>query len=216
MNTQTNVNNKTSVTHEGNEFGYYDCHTHSLAYINDVYEYQQSRKSAVDTWVNLSLVQGEKNDPSYVKCNVRVVGSDAALLMDQVKPFVNARDSNRRPVHKVMARVVLGDTFPLIITAKQGKNAGEVYPIIKGRLLKITWVRVKTDDNVVFEHRSDNLPQDVVAAKTASGIVAHQAAASDLAKSPFPPFRALLGRDEQNNAFEGWAGQAYQATGTES
>jgi Protein of unknown function (DUF3577) len=138
--------------------GYYDCHTYSLCYINDVYDRQEGRKSAVETWVNLSLIQGEKDDPKYVKCNVRVVGAEAALLMDQLSPFANERTSDtKRSVHKVMARVVLGDTFPMIITAKKGKNPGEVYPIIKGRLLRIDWARVKTNDNIVFEHRAEKV-----------------------------------------------------------
>jgi hypothetical protein len=230
MNTQTTVNNQPSATNQDAEVGYYDCHTHSLCYINDVYERQEGRKSAIETWVNMSLVQGEKDDPSYVKCNVRVVGSDAALLMDQLKPFVNARNSNKRSIHKVMARVVLGDTFPLIITAKQGKNAGEVYPIIKGRLLKITWARVKTDDNVVFEHRSEKLPQDRAVANAASSPVASQAAVSDPVKTPpAPKFTAAVGSDAQRDTFDGFDGEfdpmqqqydaqfdeAYQATGTE-
>jgi Protein of unknown function (DUF3577) len=217
-----NLTTQATVAKADDVPGYYDCHTYSLCYINDVYERQEGRKSAIETWVNLSLVQGEKDDPSYVKCNVRVVGTEAALLMDQLKPFANERNSNKRSVHKVMARVVLGDTFPLIITAKQGKNAGEVYPIIKGRLLRIDWARVKTNDNVVFEHRAEKVNKGAEATPTPN---AEQPDGAELIQSPVKPqFKVVPERNVVDATFTQMPDQddaqfderlQFEATGTD-
>jgi Protein of unknown function (DUF3577) len=154
MNTQTNVKNANPVNNQDSDVGYYDCHTTALCFINEVYTRQEGKKAPLETWVNLAVVQGDKSDPKYVKYNVRVVGTEAAQLIDVLKTYVNER-SNDRSVNKVTARVVIGDTFPLIVTQKRGEGEGTVYPLIKGRLLKITYARVKCGDSIVFERRAN-------------------------------------------------------------
>jgi len=145
---------------EKNEVKYFDLHTTGIGYLGRIREVKL--KKGQPFWAcTIAALHGEckapeaneKPDYTYFDCNV--VGSEAEKLIKRCQPAVVAGK-------KVLVGFVVGDIYLDRFVYDKGEKKGETGVSLKGRLLRIRWIKV--DGKMVYQEP----PKDAAAPSNAS------------------------------------------------
>jgi hypothetical protein len=135
---------------------FFDLHITGLGYLNRIREVRPKKGDAFLA-CDIAALNGPSNDPSYVRFDVRVSGSEAQHLVRRCEEAVSAD-------RKVLIGFRLGDLWSDIFTYTKGAKAGQQGVSLKGRLLFISWIKI--DGDTVYKAQpkpSDETPRDGVA-----------------------------------------------------
>ncbi len=114
---------------------YFDLHISGIGYVNRIRNVPVKRGQPFIA-VDISALHGNAQDTQYTRFDCRVSGSEAQLIIDQIKPLIED-DQN-----KVLIGFKLGDLYTDVFVYKHGNKAGQTGVSLKARLLRIDWVRV--------------------------------------------------------------------------
>ena len=117
---------------------HFDLHTKGFGYLNRIRKITP-RKGQPFWAVEINCLHGNDGESTRFDCNV--VGQEAIALFEQHLDEVKKED-------KVMASVVMGDINLHSFIYTNGEKAGEKGACIKGRLLKVKYLKV--NDSVVY------------------------------------------------------------------
>jgi hypothetical protein len=154
-------NSNASNAAPGKEF--FDLHTRGIGYLNRArwvsVKGRGGRRSDTFLSTGINALHGDAADPNTTLFDCRVTGDDAQQIVKAVMPDVDAGK-------KVFIAFTIGDTYAhpyerkvKVKDDKTGKwietGAGEMAALIKGRLLRIT--NVKIDGEVVYRVDTDGV-----------------------------------------------------------
>ena len=126
-----------------NNTQYFDLHTSAFGFFNRIRKVVPNRGEPF--WsVDISACRGDAGEKTYFDCNV--VGKEAIALFDQYLADVQDTDV-------VTASVVISDLRVEQYTYKTGKKAGQPGVSLKGRVIRIKYLKV--NDTVVFKTESE-------------------------------------------------------------
>ncbi|MBK1734878.1 hypothetical protein CKO15_06150 [Halorhodospira abdelmalekii] len=114
---------------------YFNLHTYGIAYLNRAREVRP-RKGEPFWAVEVNALFGDPDAVEYTRIDCRVVGREAQQVVERLAAAINERDS------KVLARFKVGDIYPESFVYRSGARTGEHGVTIKGRLLRLDWVKV--------------------------------------------------------------------------
>ncbi|MCC3750840.1 MAG: DUF3577 domain-containing protein [Halorhodospira halophila] len=117
------------------EKAYFNLHTHGIAYLNRAREVRP-RKGEPFWAVEVNALYGHPDDVDYTRIDCRVTGREAQEVVERLEQAINDRSE------KVLARFKIGDIYPEAFVYRSGQRAGEYGVTIKGRLLRLEWVKV--------------------------------------------------------------------------
>lgn len=157
MNTQSNPDVK-----------FFNLHTVGIGYLNRV-RAVAPKKGHNFVACTIAALRGDAEDKLYTKFDVIIKGAEAECVIERYCSITNEKTKDGKSAHKVLIGFRVGDTYPEAFTfnRKIKLDSGKVESreetglVIKGRLLKIFWVKV--DGVKVYQ-----APQVVVAAPAAT------------------------------------------------
>lgn len=135
------------------EDGYFNLITTGVGYLS---RYRVIKPANGDSYVrvNISALEGPKNEPSYVYFDNSIAGKTALQLCQELQPAIDDRDT------KVLVGFSLGSARPISYVPTSGKHKGKQQTKIDARLLSLDWVRLKEkggDYELVYER--DKTPE---------------------------------------------------------
>lgn len=116
---------------------YFDLHTEGVGYLNRV-RLVKPRKGDSFLACSISAMRGDSDEVQYTHFDVRISGSDARKVVEGLRPDVDAKK-------KVIVGFRIGDIFvDRFVYQNDGEHhkKGEVGVMLKGRLLKVSFVKV--------------------------------------------------------------------------
>ena len=127
-----------------NNTQYFDLHTSAFGFFNRVRKVVPNRGEPF--WsAEFSACRGDAGEKTYF--DVNVVGKEAIALFEQhLSNFEKGKD-------KAMASIVISDLRVEQYTYKTGKKAGQPGVSLKGRVIRIKYLKV--NDTVVFKTESE-------------------------------------------------------------
>ena len=114
---------------------YFDLHITGIGYVNRIRNVPVKRGKSFYA-VDISAMHGSAQDTQYTRFDCRVSGSEAQIIIDQLKPIIEDEKN------KVLVGFKLGDLYTDTFVYSKGKNAGQTGVSLKARLLRIDWVKV--------------------------------------------------------------------------
>ncbi|MCG7904307.1 MAG: DUF3577 domain-containing protein [Candidatus Thiodiazotropha weberae] len=148
---------------------YFDLHTTGLGYLGRAREVKpKAGQRFTPFWaVSISAFHGPRDAISYVFFDVKATGAESEKVIQEFEDVINDKE------HKVLVGFNIGDMYPDEPYEKDGK----LRVTLKGRLLRIMWVKV--DGKTVY---SAPQPSDTEGAKdddqTPAAVSAEQQEAS--------------------------------------
>lgn len=121
---------------EQKETKYFDLHTRGLGYMSRVREVAVKGRGTPFMACDINALRGTSDEVEYTKFDCRVSGAEAKKLVK--KSMVAANDQNR----KVLVGFTIGDIYPEAFQYAKGEKAGQTGVEIKGRLLKLSFIKV--------------------------------------------------------------------------
>ncbi len=113
---------------------YFDLHTTGFGYLNRMREVSLKRSQSF--WaIDISALHGSADDVQYTKFDCRISGSEAQEILLKFKPDIDAKK-------KVLIGFKIGDIYPDTFVYEKGDKAGQTGVVLKGRLLRVAWVKV--------------------------------------------------------------------------
>jgi len=134
-----------------NEKSYFDLHISGIGYLNRIREVKP-KKGEPFLACDIAALNGESDNPTYVRFDTRVSGREAQHLVRRCEDAVKAEK-------KVLIGFRLGDLWADIFTYSKGKRAGEQGVSFKARLLHIGWI--KMDGKTVYKAEAKAVETDV-------------------------------------------------------
>jgi len=114
---------------------FFDLHTSGIGYLN---RYRVVPSDGGDyASVSIAALQGRKSKPKTVYFDTTVSGSEAKDLVAKYEDQINDREA------KVLVRFKIDGVTARTFTFNKGKRQGEQGIDLKGRLLRIDWIRIK-------------------------------------------------------------------------
>lgn len=114
---------------------YFDLHITGIGYVNRIRNVPVKRGKSFYA-VDISALHGSAQDTQYTRFDCRVSGSEAQVIIDQIRPLIE-NDKN-----KVLVGFKLGDLYTDTFVYEKGNKAGQTGVSLKARLLRIDWVKV--------------------------------------------------------------------------
>jgi len=130
----------TTAKQSANEVKYFDLHTTGIGYLGRIREVKL--KKGQPFWACTVAAMhgqwqapdsGEKPEYTYFDCNI--AGAEAQKLVKRCAPAVAARK-------KVLVGFVIGDIHLDRFVYDKGQKKGETGVSLKGRLLRIRWIKI--------------------------------------------------------------------------
>lgn len=118
-----------------NEAQYFDLHTTGIGYLNSV-RVVTPQKGSEYLACTISALRGNKQAAEYTPFQLRVSGEEAKKVLTDLQDDVNDRDT------KVLISFRIGDAMPEWFEYSKGERKGEIGTCIRGRLIKVFWVKV--------------------------------------------------------------------------
>jgi hypothetical protein len=158
---------------------YFDLHTTGIGYVNRFREVPLKHGRPFYS-VTIAALHGSVDNPDYTKIDCRISGVEALERLRNLESDVNAVTT------KVLIGFNIGDIFlPDPFQYKSGDRQGQTACMIKGRLLRVRWAKVKaegeTEYKSVFEQ--DSIDQEY----GIEPLIADTGNSSDTLFSPEPP-----------------------------
>lgn len=118
-----------------NEAQYFDLHTTGIGYLNSV-RFVTPQKGPEYLACSISALHGNKEAAEYTPFQLRVSGEEAKRVIADLEADANDRDT------KVLLSFRIGDATPEHFEYSKGQRKGEIGTCIRGRLIKVFWVKV--------------------------------------------------------------------------
>ena len=129
------------MTTTQNPASYFDLHTRGIGYMNRIREVSV-RKGEPFMAVTVACLRGNTVDVEYTYIDCRVSGSEAEML---VRRCIPASEAGK----KILVGFCIGDIYPETFVYKSGNKQGETGVSIKGRLLRISFIKI--DGETVYQ-----------------------------------------------------------------
>ncbi len=113
---------------------YFNLHVEGVGYLNRV-RVVKPKKGQEFLACSVSAMRGSTADIGYTKFDCKVSGSEAQKIIRRLEPDVNAEKS-------VIVGFRIADIYPEIFTYEKGEKKGQSGVSIKGRLLRVKFVKV--------------------------------------------------------------------------
>jgi hypothetical protein len=119
---------------------YFDLHVNGLGYLYRarLVHPKAGQRFSPFLAVDINAIHGPRNSVTFVYFDCRVSGEEAGKVIQDLASKINSKD------HKVLAGFKIGDMF----LGEPYERNGETRVPIKGRLLRLGWVKV--DGKVVY------------------------------------------------------------------
>jgi hypothetical protein len=139
---------------------YFDLHLSGLGYLSRVREVSSSGRAKAKPFLACSIAafHGDpdvENGIVYLNLDLIVSGEKAKEAIASVMDDANDRDA------KVLVSFRAGDHYISTYEIKKGDRAGHMGAVLKGRLLKIFWIKV--DGELVYQDEPDEEPAEAQA-----------------------------------------------------
>ena len=131
---------------------YFNLHAIGIGYVNRFREVPIKHGKPFYS-VTISALHGSVDNPEYTKIDCRISGAEALERLRSLETGINADTT------KVLIGFNIGDIYlPDPFQYKSGDRQGQTACMIKGRLLRVRWAKVKaegeTEYKSVFEQDS--------------------------------------------------------------
>lgn len=134
------------------EHKYFDLHTRGIGYVNRLRTVTPKKAKPFQA-CTIAALRGTTAEPEYTYIDVRVYNEKACELLECCQDALNKKQ-------KVLIAFNIGDIYPECFTYEKGEKKGQSGCGIKGRLIKITLVKI--DGHEVYREKS-NEPQPATA-----------------------------------------------------
>lgn len=136
---------------------YFDLHMSGLGYLSRVREVTSSGRAKAKPFLACSVAafHGDpdvENGIVYLNLDLIVSGEKAKDAIMAVTDEANDRDT------KVLVGFRSGDHYISTYEIKKGDRAGQMGTVLKGRLLKVFWIKV--DGELVYQDERDDTHED--------------------------------------------------------
>lgn len=149
------------------EIKYFDLHITGIGYLN---RFRQVKPKQGQSFYSCTIaaLRGNTDNTLYTYLDVRIVNEDALNVL------LNCMDETDKD-SKVLAGFKIGDIYPETFTYQSGTKQGQTGVMLKGRLIKLNWLKINNE--LVYEpqtssaveqqsdrqiSQSDNQPQNAV------------------------------------------------------
>lgn len=123
------------MTAQTQEAQYFDLHTSGIGYLNRV-RMVTPNKGPEYLACSISALRGNREAVEYTPFELRVSGTDAKEVIASLEEEANDRDT------RVLISFRVGDAMPEAFTYKSGDRKGQTGVSLRGRLIKVFWVKV--------------------------------------------------------------------------
>jgi len=116
------------------EHKYFDLHTRGIGYVNRL-RTVTPKKGQPFLACTIAALRGTSHEPDYTYIDVRVYNEKAAELLESCQEALSKKQ-------KVLISFCVGDIYPECFTYEKGEKKGQSGCGIKGRLIKITTLKI--------------------------------------------------------------------------
>lgn len=113
---------------------YFDLHTRGIGYVNRL-RTVTPKKGSPFMACTIAALHGSTDEPEYTYIDVRVYNEEAKNLLEQCENALAQKQ-------KVLIAFNIGDIYPDIFTYQSGPKKDQQGCTIKGRLIKITQLKI--------------------------------------------------------------------------
>ncbi|EKT1260958.1 DUF3577 domain-containing protein [Salmonella enterica] len=130
---------------------YFDLHTRGIGYVNRL-RTVTPKKGNPFLACTIAALRGTTDQPEYTYIDVRVYNEKAVELLESCQDALSKKQ-------RVLIAFNIGDIYPECFTYDKGEKKGQCGCGIKGRLIKITMIKI--DGHEVYrENAADNQSAD--------------------------------------------------------
>ncbi|EIZ8585541.1 DUF3577 domain-containing protein [Salmonella enterica subsp. enterica] len=130
---------------------YFDLHTRGIGYVNRL-RTVTPKKGNPFLACTIAALRGTTDQPEYTYIDVRVYNEKAVELLESCQDALSKKQ-------RVLIAFNIGDIYPKCFTYDKGEKKGQCGCGIKGRLIKITMIKI--DGHEVYrENAADNQSAD--------------------------------------------------------
>ncbi|MDN8600285.1 DUF3577 domain-containing protein [Citrobacter sp. S2-9] len=130
---------------------YFDLHTRGIGYVNRL-RTVTPKKAKPFLACTIAALRGSADEPEYTYIDVRVCNEKACELLESCQDALGQKQ-------KVLIAFTVGDIYPECFTYEHGEKKGQCGCGIKGRLIKITLIKINGHE-VYRENAAENLSAD--------------------------------------------------------
>ena len=158
----------TTNTHENKHF---DLHTKGIGYLNRIREVKVRRGEPFMA-VTIAALRGTSDQVEYTYIDCVVRGAEAEKLIRRCQA---ASEADK----KIFVSFTIGDIYPETFVYRSGDKKGETGVSIKGRLLRLGFIKI--DGETVYQaeadasHETSDSPEASVAAESVPAETAPEA-----------------------------------------
>lgn len=113
---------------------YFDLHTRGIGYVNRL-RTVTPKKGQPFMACTVAALRGNTDQPEYTYIDVRVYNEKAVGLLESCQDALSKEQ-------KVLISFSIGDIYPECFTYEKGDKKGQCGCSIKGRLIKITLIKI--------------------------------------------------------------------------
>lgn len=113
---------------------YFDLHTRGLGYVNRLRTVKPAKGNAFLA-CTIAALRGAVDDPDYSYIDVRVYNDKAIELLESCQEALDKKQ-------KVLITFTVGDIYPECFTYSKGDKKDQCGCSIKGRLIKISLIKI--------------------------------------------------------------------------
>jgi hypothetical protein len=140
-------------TQASSQPSYFNLHVEGVGYLNRVRTIKP-KKGQEFLACTVAALRGSDSDVSYTKFDCRVSGADAQAIVKRLEDDVAAEKA-------VLIGFRIADIYPELFTFEKGDRKGQPGVSIKGRLLRIKFVKVNGKSIDVPQPASADEAEDV-------------------------------------------------------
>ncbi|HGB3474382.1 TPA: DUF3577 domain-containing protein [Salmonella enterica subsp. diarizonae serovar 61:l,v:z35] len=129
------------------EIKYFDLHTRGIGYVNRL-RTVNPKKGKPFLACTVAALRGTTDEPDYTWIDVRVYNEKACELLESCQDALEQKQ-------KVLIAFNIGDIYPECFTYEHGDKKGQCGCSIKGRLIKITLIKINGHE-VYRENTAEN------------------------------------------------------------
>ena len=129
-----------------NETKYFDLHTAGIGYINRFRQVKPKQGNAFYC-CTIGALRGNTENAQYTYFDCRIVNEEA---LNVLLNFIDEDDKDA----KVLAGFKIGDTYPETFVYQSGNKQGQTGVMLKGRLIKLDWLKINNEMVYQFENTS--------------------------------------------------------------
>ncbi len=119
------------------ETKYFDLHTSGIGYLN---RFRQVKPNQGQSFYSCTIaaLRGNTDNTLYTYFDVRIVNEEALNVL------LNCMDETDKDT-KVLVGFKIGDIYPETFTYQSGNKQGQTGVMLKGRLIKLNWLKINNE-----------------------------------------------------------------------